>query len=77
MKTKHLTEVQERVESWPAPAQDELARVALEMEAEINGAYHANAEELAGIDRGLRAADAGRFATDDEVEAVFAKLRRA
>jgi predicted transcriptional regulator len=76
MKTKQLTEALERVETWPAQAQDELARVALEMEAEIKGVYHASVEELAGIDRGLRDADAGRFATDDEVDAVFAKFRR-
>jgi predicted transcriptional regulator len=76
MKTKQLTEALERVETWPAQAQDELARVALEMEAEIKGVYHASAEELAGIDRGLRAADAGVFASDNEVEAAFAKLRQ-
>ena len=76
MKSKQLTEVLQRVETWPAQAQDELARVAVEMEAEIKGVYHASPEELAGIDRGLRAADAGRFVTDDEVEAVFAKFRR-
>jgi predicted transcriptional regulator len=33
--------------------------------------------ELAGIERGLRAADEGRFATDAEVKAAFAKLRDA
>ena len=38
--------------------------------------YRATKEELEGIDRGLRAADEGRFATAAEVEAVFAKYRR-
>jgi len=33
-------------------------------------------EELTGIDSGLRDAAKGRFATDDEIEAVFAKHRR-
>jgi hypothetical protein len=35
------------------------------------------ASELAGIDRGLRAADEGRFATDEQVEAALARLRDA
>jgi predicted transcriptional regulator len=34
-------------------------------------------EALAGIDRGLKAARKGRFATDGEVEAVLAGHRRA
>ena len=37
--------------------------------------YEPTPEELAGIDRGLRAAAEGRFATDQQVEAVFAKFR--
>jgi hypothetical protein len=39
--------------------------------------YEPTPEELAGIDRGLRAAADGRFATDQQVEAVFAKFRGA
>lgn len=77
MKTKRLAEVLERVETWPAHAQDELADVALEIEAGLTGGtYHATPDELAAIDRGLEDAAAGRFATDAEVEAVFAKFRK-
>ncbi len=66
-----------RVESWPKEVQEELAEIACEMEAGLLGeTYHASAEELAGIDRGLKAAAEGRFATDQDVEAVFAKHRR-
>lgn len=39
------------------------------------GEYEPAPDELAGIDRGLRAAAEGRFATDQQVEAVFAKFR--
>ena len=39
--------------------------------------YRAMPEELAGIDRGLRAAREGRFATEQEFEAVLAKHRPA
>ena len=76
MRTKTLQNVLERVEDWPPDAQDALAEMALELEAELTGVYHATPGELAGIDRGLRAAAEGRFATDAEVEAVFAKYRR-
>jgi predicted transcriptional regulator len=77
MKTKRLAEILERVESWPAHAQDELAEIARDIEAGLKGAvYEATPEELEGIDRGLRDVAEGRFATDEEVEAVFAKFRR-
>jgi predicted transcriptional regulator len=67
----------ERVETWPEEAQEELAEIALEIDAALKGqAYRATSEELAGIDRGLGAARAGRFATDEEVAAVLAKHRR-
>jgi hypothetical protein len=76
MKTKKLTEVLERVEAWPVDVQNELAEFALELDAGLNdGEYQPTPEELAGIDRGLRAATEGRFATEQEVEAAFAKFR--
>ncbi|HEX4042543.1 MAG TPA: hypothetical protein VHY10_12645 [Xanthobacteraceae bacterium] len=77
MKTKRLTEILERVERWPPHAQDELADIARDMEQGLNGGdYEPTESELAGIDRGLRDADQGRFAAEAEVEAVFAKFRR-
>ena len=77
MKTKQLAEILERVESWPAHAQDELAEIARDIEQGLNGGdYQPSDAEVAGIDRGLRDADQGRFATEAEVEAVFAKFRR-
>jgi hypothetical protein len=76
MKTSKLTEVLERVESWPADVQNELAEFALELDAGLkDGEYQPTPEELAGIDRGLRAAAEGRFASEQEVEAAFAKFR--
>jgi hypothetical protein len=78
MTTKALEEAIRRAETWPAEAQEQLAEIAFEIDAELRGGvYHATPEELAGIDRGLKAAREGRFATDQEVEAVLAKHRRA
>lgn len=39
------------------------------------GEYEPTPAELAGIDRGLRDAANGRFATDAQVETALAKLR--
>jgi predicted transcriptional regulator len=75
MRTKFLSKILERIESWPAQAQDQLAEIALDIDAGLkNVMYEPTPEELAGIDRGLRDAEQGRFATDTEVEAVFAKF---
>ena len=66
-----------RVESWPEDDQDELAQIALEIEARRHGVYHATPEELAAIDEALAAVARGEVASDEEVAAVFAKYRRA
>jgi len=71
-----LKNIFERVEAWPQSAQDELTQIALEIEAELSGTYDASPEELEAIDQGLRDAAEGRFATEEQVEAVFAKYRR-
>jgi hypothetical protein len=77
MKTNRLTEALERVEAWPSGAQDELAEIVLGLEANLSGTeYEPTPAELAGIDRGLRDAADGRFATDEQVEAVLAKFRQ-
>jgi predicted transcriptional regulator len=73
---KALNEIIQRADAWPDAAREELAQLAREIEAELQaGVYRASAEELAGIDRGLRDSAEGRFASDGEVEAVFAKHR--
>lgn len=73
---KSLSDLLERARSWPEDAQDELAQVAREIEAELSqGTYHATPEELAGVDRGLRDSADGRFASAEEIAATFAKFR--
>jgi hypothetical protein len=78
MTSKILQDALRRAEGWPEAAQVELAEIALEIEAGLaTGTYHATPKELEGIDRGLKAAREGRFATDDQVKQVFQKLRPA
>jgi hypothetical protein len=47
-----LKDVLERAEAWPLEAQQELAEIALEIEASVTGgAYQATEEELEALDR--------------------------
>ena len=74
--TKILRDLIERAEAWPASAQEELARLALEIEAELaGGTYVPTARELEEVDAGLRDSAEGKFVSPKEVEAVFAKYR--
>jgi len=66
-----------RVARWPEDDQDELAQIALEIEGRRHGVYHATAGELQAIDEALAAVARGDIASDEEVEAVLAKHRRA
>jgi len=75
MSIEALAEVMPRAETWPEEAQQELAELAREIEASFSGVYRATPEELAGVDRGLREAEAGKFVSTEEVEATFAKYR--
>ena len=63
-----------RVPTWPEDRQQELAELALDIEAELNSTgFDATSDELAAIDEGL----AGETASEEEVEAAFAVFRRA
>lgn len=75
--TVNLKKVLQLAETWSEEDQEELAQIALEIEARRRGPYHASAEELKTIDEGLAAADRGEFANPDEVAALLAKYRRA
>jgi predicted transcriptional regulator len=72
-----LKDIFERAQSWPEAAQEHAIDLLLALEREYAGSYQATDEELAAIDRGLRDVAEGHFATDAEVEAVFAKHRRS
>ena len=63
----------ERVGTWVPEDQEELAEFAREIEARRTGVYHASSEELEAIDE----ADHGGVASQEEVDAAFAKFRSA
>ena len=72
--TSKLKDVLERVGTWPQEAQDELAEIALEIEAGFKGGtYHASPEELKAIDEAM----ASGVASEEEVESAFRTFRRS
>jgi hypothetical protein len=72
MTKEKVKAVLDRVSTWPEERQQELAELALEIEAELAGVpYRATRDELQAIDEGL----AGDAASDEEVAAAFRKLR--
>ena len=75
--TINLKNVLSRAETWSEQDQEELAQVALEIEARRHGLYRASPDELKAIDEALAAVARGEIASDEEVEAVFAKYRKA
>ena len=78
MTAQILKDMVKRAEAWPPEVQEELAEIAREMDDALKGGmYHATPEELAGIERGLKAANEGRFASDADMAALFEKYRPA
>jgi hypothetical protein len=71
----NLRNVLARAEKWSEQDQEELAQVALEIEARRHGVYRATPEELRALDVAMAAVERGEIASDEEVEAVFAKYR--
>jgi len=76
MTAKALKDVLERVETWPEDAQDMLAEIAHEIDQELQqDKVRATTAELAGIDRGLKAAREGRLVGQERIEALIVKYR--
>lgn len=74
MTKEQIEAVLSRVPTWPVERQQQLIEIALEIEAECDGLpYEATEEELRAIDE----ARASGIATPEEVQAAFARLRRA
>ena len=76
MVAKALKDILSRVESWPERAHEEAAASLQAIEEELREPYELTAADKEAIDRGLEAVRKGEIATDQEVEAVFAKYRQ-
>ena len=72
-----VKEILQHVASWPEEDQEELAEVARDIEARRTGMYRLSEEERHAIQKSLAEVRAGRFASDAEIDAIFAKARAA
>ena len=71
---KLLETILTRAATWPKAAQEELARVAQEIESEHSGeVYKLSADERFAIEEGLAQADRGEFVSEADMEAFFAR----
>jgi hypothetical protein len=73
--TINLKKVLQLAEGWSEQDQEELAQIAVEIELRRRGVYHATEEELKDIDEALAEVARGEIASQEEVEAIFAKYR--
>jgi hypothetical protein len=71
-----LEKALERVRAWPKSRQDDLARIALEMDEQGTTPYHLSDEERVVLEAALREADAGDFASEGEVRAAYRRFTR-
>jgi len=76
MTREQIAAILDRVRSWPPERQEDAANILLEMEGEGTAPYELSGDEIEDIAEGLREADRGHFATDDEVAAVLTRYRR-
>jgi hypothetical protein len=65
----------ERVADWPQDAQAEVVKSIVDIETKHFGVYKLSAEERAAIEEALEEMRQGKFATDEEVAAVFNRYR--
>ncbi len=68
---KIVESILDRVSDWPEEAQAELMQSIADIERKHFGVYQLSDDERAAVRRGLEEMRQGKFATDEEVEAVF------
>jgi hypothetical protein len=76
MKKEQISSLLDRAATWPEEAQSELVQAMLEIEAKYGGVYHVDDEERAALDRSAEDVRLGRFATEEEVAEIFARIHR-
>ena len=77
MITKALKDILIRIEAWPETAQDEAAATLQAIEEEFLKPYALSDEDHRALERSADDVRQGRFATDEAVQEVFGRFRRA
>jgi hypothetical protein len=72
---KMAESILERIADWPEEAVEELVKSMLDIEHRHVGVYKTSDDERRAILRGLNEMRQGKFATDEEVAAVFNRYR--
>jgi hypothetical protein len=75
MTKEQLEAIFDRVRSWPAERQEDVARTLTEMEAAGTDVYILSPEEEADIENGLEEARRAEFASDEEMKALFERYK--
>ena len=66
--TKQLSEMIEKVKTWPEWRQEDVALILQEMERQGTEIYHLSDEKRAAVEEGLAQAERGEFVSDEEME---------
>jgi hypothetical protein len=74
MTRAEVRSVLDRVRSWPQDRQEELARIALLIEAQDAGVEPEDEATRAAVAEGRAQARRGKFASDKRVDAVWKKF---
>jgi len=73
--TQQLTKLIERVKTWPAWRQQDVARMIEAMEESGTEVYHLSDEERLLVDEGLEQAKRGQFVPDEDMEKFWNRHR--
>jgi hypothetical protein len=76
MMNTRLKDIVGRLDTWPEEAQEQALELLLSPEQEYAEPYELSNEDRAAIEASLEDMRQRRFATDEEVAAVFSRHRR-
>ena len=71
MAAETLREILQQMETWPKDVQQRALKVLLSIEQELVDPYVLTEEDQNAIERGLDDMRHGRFASDEQVAAIF------
>jgi hypothetical protein len=75
MMNARLKDIVERLDTWPEEAQEEALQLLLALEREYSEPYELSSEDRAAIDASLEEMRQGKFATEEQVSAIFNRHR--
>lgn len=75
MTRQEIEAVFERVRTWPEQRREDAARTLLILEEQGTESYELTDEDRAALEEAEAEIERGEFATEEEVQAVFAQFR--